>query len=225
VNGISTDALVGLLGVALGAIVSLFAVWLEGRRESRRTAEERQYKWVKERLDKVEDYISQLSLISHQLKGAATGVLLWTPIWWQAPRLERPQMTGTVQGYLDALAKALEEGEVFRKEPPEILFGSLEPQILGGVYELHQSFSRLWVACSLLSVEREEVTQQARDSNDLGPMRAWEKHCYDDVINEYETFQKSYGYLVDAMRGALTLESAYRRPSWVQRLREWWGRR
>jgi len=171
-NGISTDALVGLAGVALGAVVSLVGVWIEGRREARRIADRRHYEWVKERLDKVEDHISRWNLTSYNLKNAALEVLEWTAIWWQAPRLERPEITGTVQQHLDALASALEKGEAFREEPPEILFGSLEPQILGGVYELHQSFSRLWAACSLLSFERGEAIQAARDSNDLRPMQA-----------------------------------------------------
>jgi len=221
---IETLASVGL-GFLGSLIVMLVANWLQAGREARRIADQRRYEWVKERLDKVDDYISRLSLTSYQLKDAAMGVLLWTPIWWQKPRLERPQITGTAQHYLDALARALEQGEAFRNQPPETVFGSLEPQTLGRVYELHQSFSRLWEACSLLSYERKEVIEHARDSHDLGPMQAWEKHNHAEVINEYATFEKTYGQLVNAMRRALALENGYRLPSLVQRLREWWGRR
>jgi hypothetical protein len=80
-KGISTDALVGLLGVVLGAFVSLVGVWIEGRREARRIADERRYERAKDRVDRIEPLIVEMDRAATQIWSAATTLCALTRIW------------------------------------------------------------------------------------------------------------------------------------------------
>lgn len=214
---IETLAAVGLTFLG-SVIIMLVGNWLHAWREARRIADQRLYEWVKERVDKIEPYISRLSRTSYELVGAAKGVLHWTLVWWQTPGSERPQRTGEVERNVNALKETLERADALRKETPEIIFGSLKPQILDGVYALIKSFDRLCRACHMLLSERGEASRQASNSNDLSTLEAWKERWDDEIFKEYAIFEQTYMGLVDAMGYVLALDG-YRPPSLLERLR------
>lgn len=196
-------------------IIMIIGETLRAWREDGRIVDERGYEWLKDRLDRLDEYISPLGLVSYEMKAAALGLLDWTLRRRQTPGPERTLWLWEVSVYLEDLKKALPKAHLMYKERPEILLGSLEPQISRAVYGLNASFARLLVVCDTLLDDRVPA-----ESHGLASLERWQKKWHDEVENEHATFEKAYGVVVDGMRRALTLRSGYPPPSLLERLRK-----
>lgn len=215
-NGISTDALVGLAGVALGALVSLIIMWFEGKRESRRIADQRRYERAKDRVDKLEPYIAQLHHLSNKIRESAEGIFSWVRFWSRIPPSERRPVS---QNALDDLQRTLKDASAVQEQDLGIILDSLEPQILDGFHELRKFFGTLRMLASAFFSEQE----WALASPDPDYIDNWAEQWRRDIVTTYAAFEGAYKTLVIAIGNLL--EHPCRRPSWVERLRQWWGRR
>jgi len=114
---------------------------------------------------------------------------------------------------------ALEKADTVVEEEFGIILDSLEPEILDAFHELQLSFRRLYGLAQNCLLEREI----SPGSTNVEWIENWAKEWNEIIITEHEAFKEAYKTLVIAIGNLL--EYPYRRPSWLQRLREWWGRR
>jgi len=218
--GMNERVIETLLAVGLGflgsLVVMLIGNWLQAWREARRIADERRYKRAKDRVDKVEPYIAQLYHLSDKIRDSAEGVFRWVAYCSGVDPSKRP---GMPHDLFDAVERALEEAKALQEQDPGIVLGSLESRVLEGVNALRTVFSALCLEAGFFLLEKDTAFARPDIAENV---ESWANKWHGRIVRAHDVFKGVYETLSIAIENLF--ERPYRR-SWVQRLREWWGRR